>query len=216
MQTVYDVFAVAPAGSGVLDVTAGSTLVTVYLTGKELKNLLEFCLAGSPARPGDYFPRGSGMRFTYNPARPQFDLVTEIAVGDLDKGYTIIDITGADNQIYGVTCPLFFALMVLAIPKLTGGRLELVVKNKNGQPLQSRVEAIAVPAVVTPDLLPQAGIAIDVTQMVELSAEGVPIEVKEWQAIMNYLQALPAAAAGELPIVPTDARASEPRFIRLG
>ena len=215
VQTVYDVFAVAPLGAGVLDTTPGSTLVTGYLTGKELKNVLEFCLAGSPARPGDYFPRASGMRFTYDPARPQFDLVTEVALGDLDRGYTAIDITGADSQIYGVTCPLFFALMVIAIPKFTDGRLALVAKNRHGQPLQSRVEGIAVPARVTPDLLPQTGTSIDVVEMVELSAEGAPVEIKEWQAIMQYLQALPAAVAGELPIVPTDARANEPRFIRV-
>jgi 5'-nucleotidase len=200
----------------VLDLTPGSTLVTGYLTGKELKNVLEFCLAGSSARPGDYFPRASGLRFTYDPARPQFDLVTEVALGDLDRGYTAIDITGADSQIYGVTSPLFFALMVTAIPKFTDGRLALVAKNKHGQPLQSRVEAIAVPAQVTPDLLPQTGMSIDVAEMVELSAAGAPVEIKEWQAIMKYLQALPAAVAGELPIVPTDTRANEPRFIRVG
>jgi 5'-nucleotidase len=34
VQTVYDVFAVAPLGAGVLDTTAGSTLVTGYLTGE--------------------------------------------------------------------------------------------------------------------------------------------------------------------------------------
>ena len=216
VQTVYDVFAVAPAGSGVLDMTPGSTLVTGYLTGKELKNVLEFCLAGSPARPGDYFPRASGMRFTYDPARSQFDQVTEIALGDLDRGYMVIDITGADTQIYGVTCPLFFALIVIAIPKFTGGKLALVAKNKHGQPLQSRVEAIAVTAPVTPDLpLPQTGTSIDVAGMVELSVGGAPVEIKEWQAIMEYLQGLPAAAVGELPIVPTDERANEPRFIRV-
>jgi 5'-nucleotidase len=161
--------------------------VTGYLTGKELKNVLEFCLAGSPARPGDYFPRASGMRFTYDPARPQFDLVTEVALGDLDRGYTAIDITGVDTRIYGVTCPLFFALMVVAIPKFTGGKLALVAKNRQGQPLQSRVEAIAVPAQVTPDLLPQTGTSIDVTEMVELSAGGAPVEIKEWQAIIMSL-----------------------------
>jgi hypothetical protein len=59
VQTVYDVFAVAPLGRGVLDTTPGNTLVTGYLTGKEIKNVLEFCLSGSPARPGDYFPRAS-------------------------------------------------------------------------------------------------------------------------------------------------------------
>jgi 5'-nucleotidase len=215
VQTVYDVFAVAPLGAGVLDTTPGSTLVTGYLTGQEIKNVLEFCLAGSPARPGDYFPRASGMRFTYDPARPTFDQVTEIALGDIDRGYTAIDISGADSQIYGVTCPLFFALMVIAIPKFTDGQLALVAKNKHGQPLQSRVESIAVPAQLTPDVLPQAGQSIDVAEMVEPSTEGAPVEIKEWQAIMEYLQALPAAAEGELPIVPTDARANEPRFVRV-
>jgi len=215
VQTVYDVFAVAPAGTGVIELTPGSTLVTGYLTGKEIKNVLEFCLAGSPARPGDYFPRASGMRFTYDPARPRFDQVTEVALGDLDRGYTAIDITDADSRIYGVASPLWFALMVVAIPNFTGGKLSVVAKNKHGAPLQSRAEAIAAPALVTPDLLPQTRTSIDVAHMVELSAEGAPVEIKEWQAIMKYLQALPAPVAGELPIVPTDARANEPRFIRV-
>jgi 5'-nucleotidase/UDP-sugar diphosphatase len=215
VQTVYDVFAVAPLGRGVLDTTPGSTLVTGYLTGKEIKNVLEFCLSGTPARPGDYFPRASGMRFTYDPARPQFDMVTEVAVGDLDRGYSVIDITGADSQIYGITSPLFFALMLIAIPKFTDGRLTLVAKDKQGKPLQSRVAAVAVPLRETPDLLPQAGTSIDVVEMVGSSAQSDPVEIKEWQAIMEYLRALPAAVAGELPIVPTDARANEPRSIRI-
>jgi 5'-nucleotidase len=105
--------------------------------------------------------------------------------------------------------------MVIAIPKLTDGKLVLVAKNRQGQPLKSRVEAIAAPAQVTPDLLPQSGTSIDVADMVELSDQGAPVEIKEWQAIMKFLQALPAAAEGELPLVPTDARASEPRFVRV-
>ena len=48
------------------------------------------------------------------------------------------------------------------------------------------------------------------------STEGKPVEIKEWQATMEYLKALPVTAATELPVVPTDARALEPRFIRLG
>ena len=56
MQTVYDVFAVAPLGAGVVDETAGSALVTAYLTGQELKHLLEFMLVDNPAHPGEYFP----------------------------------------------------------------------------------------------------------------------------------------------------------------
>lgn len=215
VQTVYDVFSVAPLGSGVLDTTPGSTLVTGYLTGREIKNAIEFLLAGTPARPGDYFPRTSGMRFTYDPARPQFDQVTEVALGDFDRGYAAIDITEANGQLYGMACPLFFALMLVSIPKLTRGKLTLVAKNRQGEPLQSRVEAIAGPALETPDLLPPRGASVDVAAMVGSSTAGKPVEIKEWQAIMAYLKALPAAAA-ELPAVPTDARAREPRFIRLG
>jgi 5'-nucleotidase len=215
VQTVYDVFAVAPAGSGVLEMSPGSTLVTGYLTGKEIRNVLEFCLASTPARPGDYFPRASGLRFTYDAGRPAFDQVTEIALGNIDRGYAPIEIADTET-LYGVTSPLFFALMVAAIPALTNGRLELVAKSSDGVPLLSRVEAIALPARETPDLLPQAGTSLDMTDVVERTPDPVPVEIKEWQAIMQYLQALPAKAPGSLPMVPTDARASEPRFIRIG
>ena len=93
VQTVYDVFAVAPLGAGVVDTTAGSTLVTAYFTGQELKNLFEFFLVDSPAHPGEYFPRASGIRFRYDPSRQMFDVVTAIEVGDIDRGYCAIDIT---------------------------------------------------------------------------------------------------------------------------
>jgi 5'-nucleotidase / UDP-sugar diphosphatase len=66
VQTVYDVFAVAPLGAGVLDATADSTLVTGYLTGQELKQLLEYLLVDNPVHPGETFPPASGMRFRYD------------------------------------------------------------------------------------------------------------------------------------------------------
>ena len=94
VQTVYDVFAVAPLADGIADTTAGSALVTAYFTGQELKNLLEFCLLDNPTHPGEYFPRASGMRFHCDSSRPQFDVVTAIEIGYLDRGYRAIDITG--------------------------------------------------------------------------------------------------------------------------
>ena len=157
VQTVYDVFAVAPLGAGVVDPTAGSTLVTGYFTGEELKHLLEFFLVDNPAHPGEYFPRASGMRFRYDPSRPKFDVVTAIEVGDLDRGYRAIDITGKDERLYSLTCPLMVGQIVVAIPKYTKGKLALVPKNKDGQPLKSKVEALDDPRDDTPDLLPPAG-----------------------------------------------------------
>ena len=50
-----------------------------------------------------------------------------------------------------------FGLIVMAIPKYTRGKLKLVPKNKEGQPLKSKVEALDDPRSDTPDLLPPAG-----------------------------------------------------------
>jgi 5'-nucleotidase len=134
VQTVYDVFAVAPLGAGVVDTTAGSALVTAYFTGEELKHLLEFMLVDNPAHPGEYFPRSSGMRFRYDPSRPKFDVVTAIEIGDLDHGYRAIDIVGKDARLYSLTCPLYLGVIVVAIPKYTKGQLALVPRTRKVSP----------------------------------------------------------------------------------
>jgi 5'-nucleotidase len=214
VQTVYDVFAVAPLGAGVVDTTAGSALVTGYFNGRELKNLLEFLLVDNPAHPGEYFPRTSGMRFRYDPSRPKFDVVTVIELGDLDRGYRAIDITGKDERLYSLTCPLYLGQILVAIPKYTKGKLPLVAKNKDGQPLKSKVEALDDPRSDTPDLLPPNG-TMDKDSVATTTTNGKVSEIKEWQAIMDHLRNLPAKK-GELPVIPVDKRANEVRAIKVG
>ena len=215
VQTVYDVFAVAPLGAGVVDSTAGSALVTGYFTGLELKNLIEFCLVDSPAHPGEYFPRCSGMRFRYDPSRPKFDVVTAVELGDLDRGYRAIDITGKDERLYSLTCPLYLGIIVMAIPKYTKGKLALVPKNKEGQPLKSRVEALDAPHENSGYLLPPPG-TMDKGSVASVAGKDAVREIKEWQAIMDHLRSLPVKSKGELPTIPVDERAAEVRAIKVG
>jgi 5'-nucleotidase / UDP-sugar diphosphatase len=215
VQTVYDVFAVAPLGAGVVDPTAGSALVTAYFTGGELKNLVEFLLVDSPAHPGEYFPRASGMRFRYDPSRQKFDIVTVIELGDLDRGYRAIDISGKDERLYSLTCPLYLGLIIVAIPKFTKGTLALAPKNKAGEPLKSRVEALDIPAANTPYLLPPPG-AMDKGGVATAAGSGAGHEIKEWQAIMDHLRRLPVKSKGQLPTIPVDERAAEVRAIKVG
>jgi 5'-nucleotidase / UDP-sugar diphosphatase len=214
VQTVYDVFAVAPLGAGVVDTTAGSALVTGYFSGQELKNLLEFFLVDNPAHPGEYFPRTSGMRFRYDPFRPKFDVVTAIELGDLDRGYRGIDITGKEGSLYSLTCPLMLAMILVAIPKYTKGKLALVAKNKEGQPLTSKVEALDDPRDSTPDLLPPTG-TLDNSSVATGMGKDAVREIKEWQAIMDHLRNLPVKNKGELPLIPVDERAAEVRAIKV-
>jgi 5'-nucleotidase len=211
--TVYDVFSVAPLGAGIVDATAGSALVTAYFTGQELKHILEFFLVDSPAHPGEYFPRVSGMRFRYDLSRPTFDGVTAIELGDLDRGYTAIDISGKDTRLYSLTCPFYAGVVLVAIPKYTKGKLALVAKNKEGRQLASRVEALEAPHENSGYLLPPPG-KVDHSSVATAADSGAPREIKEWQAIMDYLRDLPVKKKGELPVIPVDERASEIRAIK--
>ena len=213
VQTVYDVFAVAPLGAGAVDTTAGSALVTGWFTGKELKNLVEFLLVDNPAHPGEFFPRSSGMRFRYDPSRPKFDAVTAIELGDLDRGYKAIDITEKDERLYSLTCPLMVGQFIVAIPKFTKGKLPLAPKKKDGQPLKSKVEALDDPRRSTANLLPPPG-TTDTDSLATVSEKGAVREIKEWQAIMDHLRSLPVKNKGELPTIPVDERAAEIRAIK--
>jgi 5'-nucleotidase len=107
------------------------------------------------------------------------------------------------------------AMILVAIPKYTKGKLTLVAKNKEGQPLKSKVEALDDPRSDTPDLLAPAG-TMDHASVAAATGKGAVREIKEWQAIMDHLRALPVKIAGELPMIPVDERAAEVRAIKAG
>jgi 5'-nucleotidase / UDP-sugar diphosphatase len=215
VQTVYDVFAVAPLGSGVVDPTPGSTLVTGYFTGHDLKQLLEFFLVDSAAHPGEYFPRASGMRFHYDLARPRFDVVTAIELGDFDRGYRAIDLSGKDAKLYSVTCPLMLGPIIVAISKYTKGALAPVPRKRDGTPLTSKVDALDTPRENSGYLLPPPG-TTDVSSVDLGTGKNAGQEIKEWQAIMDFLRNLPVTKKGSLPVIPVDDRAAEVRAIKVG
>jgi 5'-nucleotidase len=212
--TVYDVFNVAPLGYGVVDTTAGSALVTGYLTGQELKNLVDFYLVDNPTHPGEWFPRVSGMRYTYDLSRPKYDAVTAIELGDFDHGYKAIDITGKDQRLYSLTTPLMLAVLSVPIPKLSEGKLAFVPKNKDGQPLTTRIEALEMPRGNSGYLLAPPA-KVDKSSVDMGAGKDATNEIKEWQAIMDYIRSLPAKD-GELPVIPVDERAAEVRAIKVG
>jgi 5'-nucleotidase / UDP-sugar diphosphatase len=215
VQTVYDIFAVAPLGAGVVDKTAGSALVTGYFAGQELKNILEFLLVDNPTHPGEYFPRSSGMRFTYDQSRPKFDVVIAIELGDLDRGYKTIDISGKSEKLYSLTCPLMLGQILVAIPKYSKGKLPLVAKNSKGEPLKSKVEALDEPRENSGYLLPPPG-KMDRKSVATMGKSKAGREIKEWQAIIDHLRSLPVKSKGELPVIPVDERAAEVRAIKVG
>jgi 5'-nucleotidase len=104
-------------------------------------------------------------------------------------------------------------MFIVAIPKYTKGKLPLVPKNKSGAPLASRSDALAIPRDSTPDLLPPPG-SVDKGSVATVTEKGTVREVKEWQAIMDYLRDLPRANPRELPVIAVEGRAAETRSFK--
>ena len=98
------------------------------------------------------------MRFRYDLSPRQYDAVTGIELGDIETS------TAATRRLtlrkgpapLSLTCPSMLAPLIMAIPQFSKGKLTLVPKNSEGQPLKSKVEAIALPD-STPEMLPPPG-----------------------------------------------------------
>jgi 5'-nucleotidase len=106
--------------------------------------------------------------------------------------------------------------LIMALPQITKGKLAVVPKNKAGQPLKSRVEALVdVPRRSTAQLMAPKG-TVDKSSIATGTEKGAVQEIKEWQAIMDHLRSLPVTTKGELPVIPVDERAAEVRSIKVG
>ena len=57
---------------------------------------------------------------------------------------------------------------------------------------------------------------MDKNSVATVTEKGAVREIKEWQAIMDYLRSLPVKTKGELPTIPVDERAAEVRAIKAG
>jgi 5'-nucleotidase len=103
-------------------------------------------------------------------------------------------------------------VILVAIPKYTKDKVVVVAKNKDGKQLTSKVEALDAPRENSPYLLAPPG-KVDSGSVATVAGSGAPREIKEWQAIMDYLRDLPVRNKGELPVIPVDERAAGVRAI---
>jgi 5'-nucleotidase / UDP-sugar diphosphatase len=201
-----------PLGFGIVDDTAGSAMVKAYFTGHELKQILEFFLIDDPVLPGQYFPRVSGMRFAYDSSKPEFDMVKKIEMGDLQSGYKSIDISASSQELYSLACPLYAGLLLVAVPKLTKGALEFTPKKKDGTPIKIRTEALVDPRTSTSPYVLSDHASIEGSVAITDSPQH---EIKEWQAIMDYMVQLPDKNSESLSVLHMNDRAKEIRALRV-
>lgn len=158
--TVADVFQVLSLGMG-MDGVAGYPLVAFYISGKELKDVLEVHTTVAPLKKQDAYLQVSGVKFSYNPHRIFFDRVTKVLVQDEKGEYQPLD----SQKLYRVCANLYTAEMVNYVARVTHGLLNVKPKDKQGH--------------VLPDLK-QAIISVD------KNSPNAP-ELKEWTALVQYM-----------------------------
>ncbi|HHV64606.1 MAG TPA: bifunctional metallophosphatase/5'-nucleotidase [Peptococcaceae bacterium] len=157
--TTADAFNVCSLGIGP-DRIPGYPLISVYLTGEELKTVCEVDASVSPLmKDAQLFL--SGLNFTFNPNRLIFNKVTDAYLVKPDGSREEI----VDNQLYRVIANLYSAQMLSIVGDKSFGLLSIVPKTKDGTPITD-FEA----------------------QIVRDLRSGTRQEVKEWQALAEYLQ----------------------------
>lgn len=124
--TVSDVYNTLSLGIG-KDNIAGYPLVSIYLSGKELKAVAEVDASISAIMP-DAQLYMSGLAYEYNPNRLFLNRVTDVYLKKDGKRVEI-----EDNKLYRVVSGLYSAQMLGAVKAKSFGLLSIVPKDENGK-----------------------------------------------------------------------------------
>jgi 2',3'-cyclic-nucleotide 2'-phosphodiesterase (5'-nucleotidase family) len=157
--TVSDAFITSSLGIGA-DKNSGYPLISVYLTGKELKTMCEVDASISPIMTNAQLYM-SGLNFTFNPNRIVLNKVTKASLQRPDGADEKIE----DKKLYRVVAGLYSAQMLSIVGEKSHGLLSIVPKTKDGNPIAD-YEA----------------------QIIKDNTSGNDNEVKEWFAIAEYLK----------------------------
>ena len=183
--TVADAFKVLSPGLG-MDDRAGHPLITFYLTGEELRRMLEIQTSIAPIKHGAHL-QVSGVRFTFNPRRILFDRVVSAAVQDEDGAFRPL----LPDKLYRVCVNAYMAGMLNFVRRASHGLIQFTPKDDKGRPVTDW-QAVRVDA--------------------DAGATGVQ-ELKEWVALALYLKSLPDRNGNGIPDLPERYRNPDGRSV---
>ncbi len=123
--TTSQAFDILSLGSGA-DGSPGYPLVSVYLTGKDLKNAFEVDASVSALMPAaELFGAGSG--WTYNPHRMFLDRVTACSIQGEGRQVNI-----EDDKLYRVVADLYSGQMLSTVKDKSFGLLSITPRDEQG------------------------------------------------------------------------------------
>ncbi len=166
VQTASDIFRIVPLGSG-NDNVPGYPLSRLYVTGKELKSILEILQVAYKSSPGNYCFY-SGLRVEYDPEKGLFRKIKKIEIVHPDGNLTEVDFSKRNKSLYSVTANSYMLEFIGIIKKMSFGLINVVPKDISGNKVLNMKTAI-----------------IDMDENKEGIQEG-----KEWLALIRYLSSM--------------------------
>jgi 5'-nucleotidase / UDP-sugar diphosphatase len=162
-QTASDLFRVMPLGSG-RDSVPGYPLARLYVTGKELKSILEILQIAYKSSPDNYCYY-SGLMADYDPGRGFLKKIRKIEI-IRDNGERVkVDFSKRNKTLYSVTADSYMLEFIGIIKKISAGLINVVPKDHEGKKITDFRNMI-----------------IDVDENKPGIQEG-----KEWLALISYL-----------------------------
>jgi 5'-nucleotidase len=139
-QSIADIFRVMPLGRG-NDNVPGYPFSRLYVTGRELKNIIEVLLVAQKGNT-DYHCYFSGLKVEYNPEK---GLLKKISSIYLDKGegrLEPVDLSKNTKRLYSVTANSYMLEFIGIIKKKTFGIVNVTPKNKEGAKITDMKTAV--------------------------------------------------------------------------
>ena len=178
-QLPADLFRIFPLGMGVNDDSPGYSMSKIYVTGRELKNILDVMLLAKNMS-SDYYGYWSGVRYKINPLRMPLDRVYQIELGNDRDGYRKIRLNKDKSKLYGIVSNAYVMEFFGIIKSMTKGILKVVPKFADGTPIPDFKLALI-------DRDPKL--------------PGIQ-EAKEWAGLLTYASKLPDLNGNGIPDMP--------------
>ena len=136
--TIADVFGSFSLGSGA-DGTVGYPLISIYLTGRELKTVAEIDASVSDLMESARLYM-SGLGFSFNPHRMMLNKANEVWLNEslMSGTKTKID----DKKLYRVVTDMYSGMMLQAVTDVSKGLLKVEPKFADGTPITNFEDAI--------------------------------------------------------------------------
>lgn len=170
-----DIFSVMSLGSG-SDNIPGYPLARLYVTGKELKNILEILQVAYKSSPDNYCYY-SGLRVEYDPDKGLLKKISRIEINNPDGSVRMVDLSKKNKTLYSITANSYMLEFIGIIKKMSFGLINVVPKDVSGNPVTDMKNAI-----------------IDMNGSVAGIQEG-----KEWLALLEYIGSMMDTGNNHIP-----------------